>query len=138
MTTEHPSTYARTHELQADVLPFVLGPEVDAVLKHARAASDGHAAKTLVKDGPLRVTLVGLRAGAQLEEHEVAGPVLVQGLSGVARLMASEHEVDLGPGALVALNLGVAHVVQAVQDCAFLITIALTPVAEESPRQEAQ
>ena len=130
MTAEHPSTYARTHELQADVLAFVLGPKIEAVLERARAASEGHAAKTLVKEGQLRVTLVGLRAGAQLEEHQVAGPVLVQGLSGVARLTASGNEIELGPGALVALNQAVVHAVQAVQDCTFLVTVALTPVAD--------
>ena len=130
MTSEHESTYSRTHELQGDVLAFVLGPEIEAVRAHARAASSGRAAKTLVKEGPLRVTLVGLRTGALLEEHQVAGPVLVQGLSGVARVTASSSEVELGPGTLVVLNQGVGHTVQAVEDCAFLITLTLTPEAK--------
>ena len=127
MTSEHQSTYSRTHELQGDVLAFVLGPEIEAVRAQARAASDGRAAKTLVKEGQLRVTLVGLRTGVLLEEHRVAGPVLVQGLGGIARVTASSSEVEVGPGTLIALDQGVAHTVQAVEDCALLLTLTLTP-----------
>ena len=129
MTSDHQSTYSRTHELQGDVLAFVLGPEIEAIRAHARAASDGRAAKTLIKDGPLRVTVVGLRAGIELQEHSVSGPVLVQGLSGVARVTVGSGEVDLGPGALVALDEGVPHTVQAVEDCVLLLTLAPTPPA---------
>lgn len=127
MTTDHQPAYSRTHELSGDVLAFVLGPEIDALRARASAASDGRAAKTLVKEGALRVTLVALKTGVRLQEHEVAGPVLVQGLGGIARLAAGSGEVEVGPGALVALDEGVAHSVQAVEDCELLITIVLAP-----------
>ena len=123
VTREHQSAYARTHELQGDVLPYVLSVEIEAIQEHARAAKDGRAGKTLVKEGPLTVTLVALQMGVQLEEHQVSGPALIQGLHGVARITTASGEVEVGPGTLVALDQGVAHAVQAVQDCTLLITL---------------
>jgi quercetin dioxygenase-like cupin family protein len=123
VTSEHESTYARTHELTGDVLAFVLGPEIEAVLAHALAGSSGRAAKTLVKEGPLSVTLAGVRAGVQLDEHSASGPVVLQGLRGIARVTAKGNEVEVGPGTLVALDHGVAHAVQAVEDCVLLLIV---------------
>ncbi len=94
------------------------------------AGNRGRAAKTLVKEGPLSVTLAGVRAGVQLEEHSAAGPVVVQGLRGIARVTASGNEVEVGPGTLVALDQRVSHAVQAIEDCVLPIIVTTAQEAK--------
>lgn len=118
--------YLRAHRLRDKVLRVDVGPE-EEVLRALAASSDaGRAAKTLVKEGPLRVTLVALSQGATLEEHQVRGPVTIHGLRGQLRLTTSQGDVDVKAGELIALDAGVAHSAMAVDDCAFLITVAMS------------
>ncbi len=42
-------------------------------MERARTAKAGGTARTLVKEGPLRITLVALLRGVSLQEHQVAG-----------------------------------------------------------------
>jgi hypothetical protein len=71
VTAKH--TYLRTHAISGKVLTFDLKAEQDDLLHRARTGRAGRAAKTLVKEGPLRIALVALRKGVSLKEHEVAG-----------------------------------------------------------------
>lgn len=91
----------------------------------AASSGAGRAAKTLVKEGPLRITLVALRKGATLEEHQIAGPVSIHALAGTLRLSTRQEAVDLATGELLALDAGVAHAAEALDDCVLLITVAM-------------
>jgi len=75
-------TYVKSHKLSGTVLAFDLGAESAALMEKARAGKSGRAAKTLVKEGPFRVTAVALRRGTALDEHDVAGAVSIQSISG--------------------------------------------------------
>jgi len=70
-----------------------LGAEL---LDRARTEHAGRAARTLPhsSDG-LRQTLVALRAGAELGEHESPGPATLQVLRGRVRLVAGSTTVEL-------------------------------------------
>jgi quercetin dioxygenase-like cupin family protein len=78
---------------------------------------------TLVKEPGLRVVAVALRAGAQMKQHRVPGPLTIQTLAGHARVQLPSHTVDLPKGHLLALEGGMAHGVEALQDSAILLTI---------------
>ena len=91
----------------------------------AHKGASGRAAKTLVKEGPLRIALVALRRGTMLKEHSVEGPFSVQVLRGRAHLAAGDDEFFLQRGALVAFPAGTPHSVEAQADCALLITVAV-------------
>jgi quercetin dioxygenase-like cupin family protein len=80
-------------------------------------------AKTLLKTPHLRVTLVALKAGDRLEEHEAAGPVTIHGLEGRLRVTAGAETVELAPGQLLLLDVGTPHAVEAIEQSAFLLTI---------------
>src|SRR5690554_2463457 len=69
----------------------------------------GRSARTLIKDGPLRVTLVSLAAGGSLSEHHATGPITIHTLSGTIRFRAGDDEWLLEPGDLLSLGASVPH-----------------------------
>lgn len=88
-------------------------------------ARDGRTARTLLKDGPLRVVLVALAAGGKLQEHPAPGPTTVHALTGRATLRAGGAAHALLPGVLVALAAGEPHAVDAAEETTLLLTISL-------------
>jgi quercetin dioxygenase-like cupin family protein len=122
-TAKH--TYVRTHAISGEVLTFDLKADADDLLQRARAGKAGRAAKTLVKEGPLRIALVALRKGVSLKEHEVAGAVSVQVLRGRLGLQAAARQLDLRSAQLVVLDASVRHVATAVSDCTMLISMSI-------------
>jgi quercetin dioxygenase-like cupin family protein len=124
-SSEQTPHYLRTHRLRAEMLRFTIDAEERMLRASAASSGAGRAAKTLVKEGPLRITLVALRKGAALEEHQIAGPVSIQALGGTLRLSTREGTVDLATGELLALDAGVAHAAEALDDCVLLITVAM-------------
>jgi quercetin dioxygenase-like cupin family protein len=101
-----------------------LHAEVDA-LRQGQEWSTGRNAKTLIKYDDFRVVLTALAAGTRIAEHRTEGRISVQGVAGLVRLHVQGQAFDLAPGMLLALDRGVTHDVEAVdQDSAFLLTIA--------------
>ena len=117
--------YLRTHEISGQILRFRLPAEEQHLREQAGASKSGRAAKTLVKEGPLRITEVALRKGTLLPSHQVAGATSLEIRRGRLRVTAAGGTLDFGPGELVVLNTGVAHAVQALSDCVVLITMAM-------------
>lgn len=125
MSEEGKPTVFQRRQLAGAVLTFSLGIEDDALRERAATASDGRAAKTLVEQGPLRITLVALTPGTALQPHQVAGPVSIQTIRGTLRITTEAGNVDLPAGDLVTFGPGVVHTVQALDNCAMLITVTL-------------
>lgn len=98
-----------------------LSAEIERLAPGTTAA--GRRAETLLKEDRLRVVLVTMLAGKQLDEHTAPGPITIQTLRGRMTVSAGEETWDLGPGALIALDAGVRHAVRAAEDGAFLLTI---------------
>ena len=84
----------------------------------------GRRAETLLKAPDLRVVLVTMQAGAELQEHTAPGTIAVQPLRGRFVFSAGGEERELAVGALVSVAGGVRHAVRAISDGAFLLTIA--------------
>jgi quercetin dioxygenase-like cupin family protein len=123
---EHVPVYLRSHQLQGVLLKFNLASEIEALQRQLPSSAAGRAAKTLVKEGPVRVTLVALRRGADLSEHRAGGPVTIHVLSGAFRLStASGGDTDARSGELIALDSGVPHTAHAAEDCVLLLTAAM-------------
>jgi quercetin dioxygenase-like cupin family protein len=121
------SSVLRTRRLAGKVLTFLLGAEDDTLREFADDSKTGRAAKTLVKENSLRITLVALKKGTVLPSHQVAGPVSIQTLRGCLRLATDRGDMDLPAGTLIALESGVAHTAKAQTDCAILITFSMSP-----------
>ena len=65
-------------------------------IDQALLAQHGRSARTLVKEGALRVTIIGLAAGGTMPEHSANGPISIQLLQGdvtfdVVVLARDEH-----------------------------------------------
>lgn len=118
-------TYLRTHTIAGAVLAVDLKRESASLLEKAGASAALRAAKTLVKQGDLRVTLTALKAGGTLQKHVVQGELTVQALSGRAQLTAGDRAIVLATGTLVSLATGVQHDVRAARDTVLLLTMAM-------------
>ncbi|MEV1203207.1 cupin domain-containing protein [Microbispora rosea] len=95
------------------------------LLALARKADTGRSATTVHGgyDRSLRQTVMALRQGEHIHEHEHPGEVTVHVLYGRVRLVAGRDSWDGRPGDLLAMPER-RHRVEAVQDCAFLFTTA--------------
>ena len=110
--------------LAGPTLTFDLGAELEQLRQEESYRAGDRNARTLVKEGGLRIVLTALQAGARLREHSAPGPIAVQTLAGRIRLHAADETIDLPVGGLLALDGNVAHDVEALEESAFLLTIA--------------
>jgi quercetin dioxygenase-like cupin family protein len=109
--------------LHDPILSFDLNNEIKR-LREENAWQAGRNSKTLVKHPDLRVVLTVLKSGARLHEHKAAGRISVQAVAGHIRMHVEDEVVDLPAGHLMALERGLPHDVEALEDSAFLLTIA--------------
>ena len=109
--------------MAAPFLEFDLPAELNRL--HAETTwNTGQNAKTLIKYDDFRVVLPALQASARIPEHKAEGRISIHVLSGHLQLKASGRTFSLRPGGLLALDQGVPHDVEALEESSFLLTIA--------------
>ena len=69
---------------------------------------------------------MALRARARVPGHQTKGRISIHTVVGHILVRADGRTFDLPGGALLALDRSVPHEVEAVEDSAFLLTIAWT------------
>jgi quercetin dioxygenase-like cupin family protein len=87
----------------------------------------GHNARTLVTHDDVRVVLIALKAQARIPEHKTDGRISIQTVRGHVRVRAAGRTFDLPAGRLLVLDRALRHDVEALEDSAFLLTIAWPP-----------
>ena len=118
----------RTVEPTAGVfLEFDLNAQIEQ-LKCEPAWQNGRNAKTIVKYPDFTIVLMLMKAKTRIEEHHADGRISVQTIAGHIRMRVTGKDFDLPVGYLLALDHEVRHDVEALEDSAFLLTIA-RPVA---------
>lgn len=93
---------------------------ITTALTTALTADNGRHAVLMVSDGPLRQTVLALRQGVRLAEHNSPPAASIYVLHGSLRV-TGEEERTLRAGDLEALTHH-RHAVEALEDCAFLLT----------------
>ena len=123
--SSQPAAHRRPHAppMAEPLMEFDLPAEIDR-LRTETTWSTGQNARTLVKYDDLRVVLTALQAKARMREHKTEGRISIHVLSGHIHLRAAGRTFSLRPGSLLALDQGVPHDVEALEESAFLLTIA--------------
>lgn len=111
-------------ELVGSVLGFDLGAELASLKAEASWQGGDRNARTLVEEPTLRIVLVAMKRGARLREHDADGPVSVHTLAGLLRLHLPTQSADLPAGHLLTLERALPHEVEALEESAFLLTLA--------------
>jgi len=94
-------------------------------------AVEGHAGRTLTKYPELRVVLEAMKAGTRLPFHETGEQLTLHVILGQLRVwLPFADNCDLFEGSFAASEAGRVHEVEALQDCAFVLTLAWPPMAE--------
>ena len=108
--------------LASPVLALDLAAEMQIVRSEL---TGGHSriARTLVKEGALRLTLIGVQAGGMLHEHEADGPITIHVLEGTIVVRADGATRTLATGGLMAIDGGVRHEVSSTTGGLFLLTL---------------
>ena len=109
-----------------------LASAASAHIERARAAAHGRSAHAVHggRDRALRQTLVALCAGTTLIEHHSPREATLQVLAGRVRLTSDSRATEAVAGDLLPVP-GVAHTLDAVEDSALLLTVAVVLGAPE-------
>lgn len=129
------------HRISGQELMFELDHEMQ-IVRDELTKAPARIGRTIVKDGPLRVTVVGLHAGHDLHEHTSPGPITIQVLEGAIVVTVAGKPCRLEQHALLALDGGVPHSVHSEHGGMFLLTVmhgatgGPSPIPPSAPRTQ--
>ncbi|MGE0826567.1 MAG: cupin domain-containing protein [Candidatus Binatia bacterium] len=81
-------------------------------------------AMTLLKDQGLRVVLIVIRANITIPSHQGDSPLSMQVVEGRVQVRTNAEPVTLTKGQILALKAGIRHEFEALEESAFLLTLA--------------
>ncbi len=81
---------------------------------------------TLFKSNGMRIVLIALRQGAQMDTHTADGLISLQVLEGKMSFTTEERSIEMGKGQMLALHKGVPHRIGAMEETIFLLTLTTT------------
>lgn len=127
------ATLTRLPELAEQVIRYNIGKEIESL---GAAASwqrqSGRSSETLVKYEGFRIVLVRMKPGSYMSHHRAEGPVSIQAIQGRIRVHLPEDRTeDLNPGDILTLERCLEHDVEALQESAFLLTIAWPEISTD-------
>lgn len=85
---------------------------------------EGHTARTLVREPDLRVVLVVMKGGSIIKEHRAKATASIHVLDGRVRVRMQDRLVELPSARILVLEGGLPHSVEAIEESAFLLTLA--------------
>lgn len=123
--SDPPNEHRRAHTqwMAAPYLEFDITRELEQLHNEPEWKS-GQNAKTLVKNEDLRIVLTALKAQSRIPEHRTEGRISIHTVAGHLEVRAQGRTFDLPAGRLLALDHQLPHDVEALEDSAFLLTIA--------------
>ena len=107
------------------VLQFDLAKEIEQLrTKESWGRETGRSSETLAKQEDFRVILILMKANTRMREHRAEGRIAIHTLQGQIRVHLRDQKLELPAGHLLALDCGIPHDVEALDESAFLLTIA--------------
>lgn len=113
--------------LRADVLRFDLAAEEQEATHPDTLKRDGRSSRTLLKEGPLRVTLIVLGPGGGIPTHQAQGPITIHPVRGTMDVEVGDQTHTISPQDLLAVDTGVPHAVSSAEGAAFILTVTHPP-----------
>jgi quercetin dioxygenase-like cupin family protein len=107
----------------ASHVEFDIGTELESLQREPEWLT-GHNSKTLVKYDSLRIVLIAMKARTRIPEHQTEGRISIHTIRGHIQVRATGRTFDLPSGGLLALDQSLRHDVEALEDSAFLLSIA--------------
>lgn len=124
-------TLTRLPELAEQIIRHNIGSELEK-LKDTPSwqRESGRSSETLVKYEEFRIVLVRMKPGSYMSHHRAEGPISIHALHGKIRVHLPEDRMeDLESGDLLTLERSLEHDVEALDESAFLLTIAWPEIA---------
>jgi quercetin dioxygenase-like cupin family protein len=106
------------------LLHLRLADELGRLRQESTWRTSGRNAITLTKEPTLRLVLLLLGKGTTMPEHQTAGPLTLQVLSGLVAFRAGDRAKEVGPGELIVLESAIGHEIEALEESAVLLTLA--------------
>ncbi len=119
--------------ITGDVLVQRLGSDAMTIDREL-LATHGRSSRTLVKEGPLRLTIIGLAAGGALPPHSTDNPVSIHVLQGDVTFFALDQQYTLAAGDVLIFGPGVEHAARSRMGASFLLTVASTGSSGDAER----
>jgi quercetin dioxygenase-like cupin family protein len=130
MQQERPETKTTAVNLQeASIVMQGRSAELDLEKELAELHSSadwqtGIARKVLIRYPDFQITLRAMKANTRIPEHHNSGRICVQTVRGHLSMHADGRLFDLPQGKVLVLDRAVTHDVEALEESAFLLTVA--------------
>jgi quercetin dioxygenase-like cupin family protein len=112
-----------TRALTGEKLTFDLDEQIDELRRDEIYVRSRRVGRTLVKAGPLRLTLTLIAEGVEVDTHHAAVPMTLHVLQGRLRYRVGDEEFEIGHGEVLFFGPGHAQDIRALEDTALLLTI---------------
>lgn len=124
--SSHQTSLSRLPQLANEVIRRNIGSELQKLKKAPSwQRESGRSSETLVKYGEFRIVLVRMKPGSYMSHHRAEGPISIQAIHGKIRVHLPEDRIEeLEVGDLLTLDRCLEHDVEALEESAFLLTIA--------------
>jgi quercetin dioxygenase-like cupin family protein len=124
--SSHQTSLTRLPQLANEVIRRNIGSELQKLKKAPSwQRESGRSSETLVKYGEFRIVLVRMKPGSYMSHHRAEGPISIQAIHGKIRVHLPEDRIEeLEVGDLLTLDRCLEHDVEALEESAFLLTIA--------------
>ncbi len=109
-------------------MEFALEKEVEELSRSPEWQND-IARKVLVRYPDLQITLRRMKANTRIPDHHNPGRISVQTVFGHIRMHADGKLFDLPQGKVLVLDRAITHDVEALEESAFMLTVAYPEAA---------
>ncbi len=113
-----------TRPLAGPNLTFHLADQIAELRADDSYSRSGRTGRTLVKAGPLRLTLTCLAAGVEVGTHHAELPMTLQLVEGRLRYRVEGEVFEIGQGEVLFFGPGNAQDIRALDDTALLLTFS--------------
>lgn len=102
---------------------------IPLIARQLKTGPEWHSKKrnsaTVFKSDDLHVLLMAMHAVTRMVGHKVDVPLTIHVLEGRIKVITNKDVMALEKGALLVLEAGIAHEIEAVKESVFLLTLAL-------------